>query len=85
MKNDTKKLSIDRPVIYQVKVPGELDKDSLDWNGGLTVKVDNDENGDPITVLTSIFDQAALQGFLRYLYSLGLPLISVIWIDFTDN
>lgn len=85
MKKDTQKLTIDRMVIYQIKVPGALDKGSLDWNGGLTVKVDSDETGAPITVLTSTFDQAALQGFLRYLYSLGLPLISVIWIDYAED
>lgn len=85
MKKEFQKLTIDRPAIYQIKVPGALEKDSLDWNGGLTVKVENDQTGDPITILTSTFDQAALQGFLRYLYSLGLPLISVTWIDFIDN
>ena len=31
----------------------------------------------PVTTLIGAFDQAALQGLLRRLYSLGLPLISV--------
>jgi len=30
-------------------------------------------------------DQAALQGLLRRLYGLGLPLISVIWIGFVEK
>jgi len=34
-------------------------------------------DGPPITTLTGILDQAALQGLLRRLYALGLPLISV--------
>ncbi|MEJ2304733.1 MAG: hypothetical protein P8Y14_24685 [Anaerolineales bacterium] len=82
MKKDRHKLTLDQPVTYQIKVPGALDKKWLDWNGGMTVTVESDNNGDPITVLTHTFDQAALQGLLRHLYSLGLPLISAIWVDF---
>ena len=35
----------------------------------------------PVTILTGTVDQAALQGLLRKLYSLGLPLISVNCIE----
>lgn len=35
----------------------------------------------PITILTGDLDQAALHGLLRCLYSIGLPLISVLWIE----
>jgi hypothetical protein len=81
MKKDKKKLTLDRPVTYQIKVPGALDKKWLDWNGGMMVMVESDKNSGPITTLTIKVDQAALQGLLRYLYSLGLPLISVICVD----
>jgi hypothetical protein len=40
------------------------------------------KNGQPVTILTGTFDQAGLQGLLRRLYSLGLPLISVICEEF---
>ncbi|MFN2274224.1 MAG: hypothetical protein ACK2TX_05195 [Anaerolineales bacterium] len=33
-----------------------------------------------MTRLTGDFDQAALHGLLRWLYSLGLPLISVLYL-----
>jgi len=85
MKKDKRKLTLDRPVTYQIKVPGALDKRWLDWNGGVTVMVESDKNGNPITVLTLTVDQAALQGLLRHLYSLGLPLISAIWVDLTKK
>lgn len=85
MKKDKQKLTLDRPVTYQIKVPGALKKQWLDWNGGVLVTVESDANGNPITMLTLTVDQAALQGLLRHLYSLGLPLISVIWIDFMEN
>ncbi len=75
------KLTLDRPVTYKIKVPGELDESWSEWNGKLTIAVESKGDGPPITILTGTFDQAALQGLLRKLYSLGLPLISVICVD----
>jgi hypothetical protein len=77
MKEIKKKLTLDRPATYQIKVPGKLDESWSDWVGGMTVTVEGEGDGTPVTILTSTFDQAALQGLLRRLYSLGLPLISV--------
>jgi hypothetical protein len=79
------KLTLDRPVTYQIMVPGALDEKWLDWNDGMTAAVESDTSGNPITVLTLTVDQAALQGLLRHLYTLGLPLISAIWIDLTEK
>ena len=47
----------------------------------MTVTVESDGDGLPVTTLTGTIDQAALQGLLRLLYSLGLPLISVNCLD----
>ena len=77
MKEIKKKLTLDRPATYQIKVPGHLDERWSDWAGGMTITVDSEGDGSPITNLTGTVDQAALQGLLRRLYSLGLPLISV--------
>ena len=82
MKKGKWKLTIDRPVSYQINVPGELDGNDLDWNGGMTVSVDHTKVGAPITTLSIIVDQAGLHGLLKYIYSLGLPLISVNCIDY---
>ena len=71
------KLTLDRPAIYQIKVPGHLDERWADWAGGMTVTIESEGDGLPVSTLTGTFDQAALQGLLRRLYSLGLPLISV--------
>jgi hypothetical protein len=62
-------------------VPGHLDKSWSDWAGGLTIGVEIAADGQSVTVLTGTLDQAALQGLLRRLYSLGLPLISVNLAD----
>ena len=75
------KITLDQPVTYEIKVPGTLDEKWLDWNGGISVSIDEDRNGDPITTLSITVDQAGLQGLLRHLYSFGLPLISVICVD----
>lgn len=80
MKKNKRKLTLDRPTTYQIKVPGELDQRWSDWYEGMTITVGRDDNGLPITSLTSTVDQAALQSLLRRLYSLGLPLISVICV-----
>jgi hypothetical protein len=47
----------------------------------MTIKVESEGDGPPTTTLTGTVDQAALQGLLRRLYALGLPLISVNSIE----
>ena len=81
MKEFKPKLTLDRPATYQIKVPGHLDERWSDWAGGMTVTVEYEEDGPTITILTGSLDQAALQGLLRRLYSLGLPLISVNCVE----
>ena len=81
MKKAKRKLTLDRPATYQIKVPGELDEHWLYWAGGMTITVESEGDGPPVTTLTGAIDQAALQGLLRRLYSLGLPLISVVCVD----
>lgn len=71
------KLTLDRAATYQIKVPGHLDQSWSEWAGGITITVESEGDGPPVTTLTGKVDQAALQGLLRRLYSLGLPLISV--------
>ena len=80
MKEVKQKLSLDRPATYQIKVPGHLDESWSDWAGGMAIAVESEGDGPPVTTLTGTVDQAALQGLLRRLYSLGLPLISVICV-----
>ena len=75
MKKD--KPTLDRPTTYQIRVPGELDESWSDWVAGMTITVESQVEGPPVTTLTATLDQAALHGVLRRLYSVGLPLISV--------
>ncbi len=82
MKKVKQKLTLDRPATYQIKVPGHLGKSWSDWAGGMTITVESEGDGPPVTTLTGDVDQAALQGLLRRLYSLGLPLISVTCVEY---
>ncbi|MCD6287270.1 MAG: hypothetical protein J7M39_15280 [Anaerolineae bacterium] len=81
MKGLKHKLTLDRPAIYQIKVPGELGGSWPDWVGGMATTFESEGDGPPVTILTGALDQAALHGLLRRLYALGLPLISVICVD----
>jgi len=75
------KLTLYQPVTYQIKVQGELDESWPNWAEEMTVVVENDDDDLPITILTGELDQAALLGLLRRLFSLNLPLISVICLE----
>ncbi|UCC52958.1 MAG: hypothetical protein JSV68_03140 [Anaerolineaceae bacterium] len=75
------KLTLDRPVMYQIRVPGHLDESWSEWDGEMMIAVENGGDDPPVTILTGTVDQAALQGLLRRLYSLGLPLISVECVE----
>jgi len=78
---DKSQLTLDQPVTYQIKVPGKLDENWPDWAGEMDVTEESDAECLLVSTLTGRLDQAALQGLLRRIYSLGLPLISVICLD----
>lgn len=47
----------------------------------MTIRVEGDQDW-MVTTLTDPLDQVALQGLLRRLYPLGLPLISVTCVQY---
>lgn len=81
IKKEKHNLTLDRLATYQIKVAGELDDTWPYWAGDMMLAVKKDDDGLPVTILTGTLDQAALLGLLRRLYSLGLPLISVIYLE----
>ena len=86
MKEIMHTLRLDQPATYQIKVPGHLDKSWSEWAGGMTITLESEGDGPPVTILTgTLADQAALQGLLRRLYALGLPLISVNQVDTNES
>jgi hypothetical protein len=86
MKGISSTPSLDRPATYEIVVPGRLDESWTDWLEGMTVAVKSGGDGPTITTLTGVIaDQAALQGLLNRLYSLGLSLISVHCVEPSSN
>ena len=75
------KLTLDRQAIYKIEVPGLVSERWSNLYAEIVVTVSYDNDEQPITTLTGPMDQAALQGLLRRLYSIGLPLISVSYLD----
>jgi hypothetical protein len=86
MKDVTRKLSLDQPATYQIKVPGRLGESWSQWVEGMAITVESGDDGPTITTLTGcVADQAALHGLLSRLYSMGLPLISVNLVSRTSQ
>ena len=80
MDNVKRKLSL-YPATYEIKVPGHLDASWAEWAAGMEITAGDEDNGPAVTTRIGTIDQAALQGLLRRLYALGLPLISVTWVE----
>ena len=45
MKEIIHTLSLDQPAIYQIKVPGQLDKSWSEWAGGMTITLESEGEG----------------------------------------
>ena len=66
------------PELYEIRIKGHLDNRWAHWFGGLTITLE--DNGD--TLLTGpVIDQAALHGLLKKVRDLGMPLVSVNFVN----
>jgi hypothetical protein len=64
--------------LYEIRLKGHLIDRWSDWFGGLTITLEEDGN----TLLTGrVIDQAALHGLLKKVRDLGMPLISVNFVN----
>ena len=69
-------------MIYQIRLKGHLGREWTDWFEGLTITLEEDGN----TLLSGpVADQAALHGLLKKVRDLGMPLVSVVQVQFNDT
>ena len=79
---DNEKLfTLDERITYQIQIAGQLSETWSDWIDNMDCQLITYPSGLITTNLTGSFDQAALIGLLRRLYSLGYPLISVNYLQ----
>jgi hypothetical protein len=70
------------PVVYEIRIGGQLGPQWMDWFDGLSILVE--ENGE--TVITGLVaDQAALFGLLKKVRDLGVPLLSVNQVQYDET
>lgn len=68
----------DHPIVYQIRLKGQLDMHWTNWFDGMVIALTRD--GD--TLLTGpVADQAALHGLLKKVRDLGLTLLSINRVD----
>ena len=66
---------LDEPMVYQIRIKGQLGPRWADWFGDVSITLEDDGE----TLLTgAVVDQAALHGLLRKIRDLGMPLISAV-------
>jgi len=71
-----------QPRVYQIRIEGHLGLLWTDWFEGLTVTLE--DNGD--TLLTGpMVDQAALYGLLKKVRDLGMHLVSVNRVEYSQT
>jgi hypothetical protein len=68
----------DQPPVYQIRIKGHLGRQWRNWFEGLTITLEEDGN----TLLTGpVCDQAALHGLLKKVRDLGMPLLSINFVE----
>jgi hypothetical protein len=69
------------PTIYNIRIAGHLSPQWMDWFEGLTITLEEDGN----TLLSGpVVDQSALHGLLKKVRDLGMPLVSVVQVQFHE-
>jgi hypothetical protein len=73
-----KKLRLDSSARYEIRIQGVLDDSWKEYLNAVTIEVLSQPDEPSVTTATCEFiDQAELAGALSYVYSMGLPLLSV--------
>lgn len=77
------KREISEPLVYQIRIQGQLDARWSEWLSGLAISVEGEDP--PFTVLSGPADQSTLRGILNRIWDLNLTLVSVKPVDRQDK
>jgi hypothetical protein len=78
----TQSISLDQPAQYRIEIQGRLDQKWAASFDGMTMTNETFASGLTVTTLRgAVADQAALHGMLNHIRDLGLPLISVQYLE----
>lgn len=81
-KSPSKRDVFDNPSTYEICVQGVLHAEWSTRLEGMAIVTRVHEDGAPVTTLTGeLADQAALAGVLDHLYSMRLPVLSVMRLE----
>ena len=82
LKNTDEHLKRGQPARYRIKIQGKYNEIWSDWMDDLEINTICQEKGTAITILTGIVrDQAGLHGLLNRIRDLGIPLLSVQYVN----
>ena len=83
MVNQTRKRSQQTPTpFYEIRIRGCLDVEWSDWFEGMKITLEEDGN---TLISGTVVDQAALYGLLKKVHKIGLQLISINEIKFSEK
>ena len=82
MSPETKRIRLDQPALYRIEVQGQLDPHWSAHFDSMECTVEGASDGLPVTSLYGrVADQASLHGMLNRIRDLGLPLLTVLFIQ----
>jgi hypothetical protein len=71
------RIALEEPAVYQIQVQGMISQHWLGYFDEMDISVEGEDGTAITTLIGKIVDQAALQGILQKIYTLGLVLINV--------
>lgn len=77
MEQHSQRIALDEPAVYQIQVQGVISQHWLNYFDEMEIWVEGEDGTAITTLFGRIVDQAALQGMLQKIYTLGLVLINV--------
>jgi hypothetical protein len=86
LKKPSRRVSVGQRLNYRIKVQGRIEDRWSNWFDGIEPTVTMGRNNIPITTLDgTALDQAAVQGLLRKLHTLGFVILTITCTDFPDG